>query len=276
MLSCLLNNKRINCFDDIYSKEQLKKWSAKKLLLCPACGKPYEYCHGRVKAPYFRHMDKDQCEDKYSEAETEEHVNGKRDLYEWIKIQSGVTDATLEGWIPGTKQRPDIMFKYKGEQCVIEYQCTPISSEYHERHELYQAAGIKDIWICGTQKYFEFYHKGNGSKNINELERICGLYYDSRNKNIYKVDYALSENEFKKILNGKDSYLMRNPFDYRVCEKNYYLIKDRIKNYFGDSYYPSGKRSNKYPYPIKRYTYMSNVSLAECLSLKNLKLKNIK
>ena len=58
----------------------LKKWSKKKILLCPACGKPYEYCHGEVKTPYFRHMDKTECEDKYSESETEEHLNGNRDL----------------------------------------------------------------------------------------------------------------------------------------------------------------------------------------------------
>ncbi len=35
-------------------------------------------------------MDKTKCEDKYSESETEEHLNGKRDLFEWIKKQKGV------------------------------------------------------------------------------------------------------------------------------------------------------------------------------------------
>ena len=154
MLSCLLNGQRINCFDGLHTKEQLKKWASKRILLCPACGKPYEYCHGKIKSPYFRHMDKEKCEDKYFETETEEHINGKRDLYEWIRKQKGVTGVILEGWIPETKQRPDIMFKHYGQQCVIEYQCTPISSEYYERHELYQAAGIKDIWILGTEKYF--------------------------------------------------------------------------------------------------------------------------
>lgn len=99
-------------------------------------------------------MDKVQCLEYYSEPETEEHLNGKQDLYEWIKKQPGVTDAILEGWLPETKQRPDIMFKLNGEQYVIEYQCTPIATEYVERHDLYKAAGIKDIWIAGTEKYF--------------------------------------------------------------------------------------------------------------------------
>lgn len=133
----------------------LKKWSKKKILLCPVCDKPYEYCHGEVKTPYFRHMDKEECEDKYSESETEEHLNGKRDLYEWIKKQIGVTNAVLEGWIPETKQRPDIMFDYNNKKYVIEYQCSPIATEYIERHELYQAAGFTDIWIAGVKKYFK-------------------------------------------------------------------------------------------------------------------------
>ena len=133
----------------------LKKWSKKKILLCPVCGKPYEYCHGEVKTPYFRHMDKAECEDKYSESETEEHLNGKRDLYEWVKRQVGVTNAVLEGWIPKTKQRPDIMFDYNNKKYVIEYQCSPIATEYIERHELYQAVGFTDIWIAGVKKYFK-------------------------------------------------------------------------------------------------------------------------
>ena len=175
MLSCLLNGQRINCYDDTYNKEQLKKWAAKKILLCPACGKPYEYCHGKVKSPYFRHMDKAECVDKYSEPETEEHITGKRDLYEWIRKQPGVTDTVLEGCIPGTKQRPDIIFMFNGKQYVIEYQCSPIATEYEERHELYQAAGIIDIWVCGIEKYF------TNSSRKKHMDKVCVGYYDPKN-----------------------------------------------------------------------------------------------
>lgn len=155
MLTALIGNEIINCYDGTHTKEQLKKWSKKKILLCPACEKPYEYCHGHVKDPYFRHMDKEECEDKFSESETEEHLTGKRDLYEWIKEQDGVENVILEAWIPETKQRPDIMFNFNGKKYVIEYQCSPIASEYLERHELYKTAGIHDLWICGTEKYLK-------------------------------------------------------------------------------------------------------------------------
>jgi competence CoiA-like predicted nuclease len=152
----------------------------KNILICPACNKPYEYCHGEFVSPYFRHKDKCECEDRYSESESQEHINGKRDLYEWIKIQDGVTDAVLEGWLPETKQRPDIMFKYNGKQCVIEYQCSPIASEYVERHELYQAGGIKDIWVLGTDKYLN--KKSSKKENRRKvIENKTNYYYDSLN-----------------------------------------------------------------------------------------------
>lgn len=276
MLSCLLNNQRINCIDGEHTRDQLKTWAKKRILLCPACGKPYEYCHGKVKSPYFRHMDKVECEDRYSEPETEEHLAGKKDLYEWLKKQPGVTDCELEGWIPGTKQRPDIMFKYNGQQCVLEYQCSPISTEYYERHELYQAAGIKDIWVCGVQKYFQYYHRGSGSKRVNTLEKECGTYYDSTNKCFYIIDKNLNERTLNQIVNNKTyAYVMRNPYDYRVKSQNYYLVKDKIKSYDSYSYYPSGRPTRKYPYPVTVYSFDKNVSLAKCVKLQFLRLKNI-
>lgn len=129
-------------------------------------------------------MDKNECEDIYSETETEEHLNGKRDLFEWIKKQPCITDAVLEGWIAETKQRPDIMFKFNGKQYVIEYQCSPIATEWIERHELYQAAGIMDIWILGTEKYL----KPNMREKFIQ-EKSVG-FYDTTNKSLILLSYG--------------------------------------------------------------------------------------
>lgn len=277
ILTCKIGNNTINCYDGTHGKEQLKKWAKKRILLCPACNKPYEYCCGKIKSPYFRHMDKTVCVDKYSEPETEEHSNGKRDLYEWIKKQNDVTETKLEGWIPETKQRPDIMFKYKGKQFVLEFQCTPISSEYFERSQLYKAAGINDIWICGVSKYIQYYHKGYGNKRINILEECSRLYYNPMTKQIYKIDSRMEESTFDKILKGKNINLMRNPYDYRCCFENYILVKDYLKSYDSYTYYPSptGRSSNKYPYPVTDYLYNHNMSLANCYLLNMLKLKSV-
>lgn len=194
ILTCKLGNEIINCYDGTHSKEQLKKWASKKILLCPVCGKPYEYCHGQVKTPYFRHMEKSECEDLYSESETQEHLNGKRDLFEWIKKQDGVTNAVLEGWIPETKQRPDIMFEYNGKKYVIEYQCSPIATEYIERHDLYKASGIIDIWICGTEKYL----KKNMRKKF--LQDVSCAFYSYEDKRLIPINcnYVFSKTTLHK------------------------------------------------------------------------------
>lgn len=224
MLSCLLNNKRINCYD--YDKETLKKWASKDILICPACRKPYEYCHGKVISPYFRHKDKQECIDKYSEPETEEHKIGKQDLYEWIKTQDGVTDVILEGWIESTKQRPDIMFKYNREQYVIEYQCSPISSEYYERHELYQASGINDIWILGTEKYLE------PDMRNKTIENNTFYYYNpSKNKLLINTKNSIfdSFNEiYKKGLFGftRHFYKNNNRLSVYACDLENFIFTD--------------------------------------------------
>lgn len=273
MITCKLGDNIINCYDGSHDRDQLKKWANKNILICPACEKTYEYCHGKIKSPYFRHKNKNECEDKYSESETEEHIKGKSNLFEWIKVQNGVTDAILEGWLPKTKQRPDIMFKYNDKQYVIEYQCSPISSEYIERHELYKAAGINDIWILGTNKYFEYYHKGNGEKRINELEKHIGIYYDSLNNCIYKIHNDISEKNARLIVNEK-SYvnLMNSPLDYKHKKENFHLVKGFSKSFVTKSYYPSGRSSRKYPYPITYHEFDKNLSLAKCNKLNDVNI----
>lgn len=234
-------------------------------------------------------MDKNECEDKYYEPETEEHLNGKRDLFEWIKMQKGVSNAVLEGWLPDTKQYPDILFEYNGKRHVIEYQCSPIATEYYERHELYKSAGIVDIWICGTEKYL-----GN-NKRLNTLEQNARLYYDAKNKYLYKM-CDITEADIKNIqkiisfrgnLNtyyrqrqyfNRAFHVMKNIYDYLSGYTNYLYIKSLSNSYYcTGSYYPSPTRrpSRKYPYPVKKYSYLKNYSYATCYKLFDVKLKNI-
>ena len=262
MLTSVLNSKIINCIDGIYSKDQLKSWSKKGILKCPVCGKSYEYCHGKIKMPYFRHKDKNMCEAKYIESETQEHLKGKRDLFHWIKNIPGTYDVVLEGWIPGTKQRPDIMFKYDSEQYVIEYQCTPIASEYFERHDLYNASGIKDIWILGAKNYFQEYYSGNKEGNIkrfNTIEKIENLlYYDCNLEMLMTINHKWSIN---KIKNKKFMYYKKHRYDKN---KNNMM---RIKSENVDFRYYSYRTKNGWS---GYYEYIGNYSTACCKRLEDI------
>ena len=272
MVSCLIGENRFNLCESKVEKEDLKKWSNKNILICPACKKPYEYCHGKIISPYFRHKDKEECIDNYSESETDEHIKGKIDLYSWLKRIDNVYDIVLEGCLKETNQRPDIMFKIDNKQYVIEYQCTPISSEYYERHELYKNSGIKNIWICGTLKYFQSLHKGHGIKRLNTLEKECGFYYDSINKNFYDVKNFKFERKIFNLLLRKRTYMhcMKDMNDFKNGMENYYEIKDenlscyRKNDWSGGGYYPSSS-----------YVFQENFSFGKCTKLKDLKFNTL-
>ncbi|PNX47280.1 MAG: hypothetical protein BV457_05980 [Thermoplasmata archaeon M9B1D] len=255
MLSCIIGDNRINLLNDKYDNIQLKKWASKNILICPACGKPYEYCHGKIKIPYFRHKDKQECLDIYSESETQEHLQGKKDLYEWLIKQDGVSNVILEGWLPKTKQRPDIMFIFNGKQHVIEYQCTPISSEYYERHELYKASGIIDIWICGAKNYFQEYHKGNGNKRLNILEKETRKYYNTVTRELFFLD---------KDINIDDKKFNSEKIDLK-------RIKNIDLSYSNNSYFKSRRKGW-----VTEYTYKCNNSFAKYAKIDNFKLERMK
>ena len=92
-------------------------------------------------------------------------------LYHWLLTLPNVSDVVLEAWLPDTHQRPDIMFRQNGHLYVLEYQCTPIATEFFERHDLYRAAGIKDIWICGYEKYLQ------PNMRTKTIDQFCAGYY---------------------------------------------------------------------------------------------------
>lgn len=162
MITCKVGSSIVNCHEGEYSKSQFKEWSDKDVLRCPVCNGRYEYCHGMIAPQYFRHKDKTECNGLYGEPETPEHIKGKIMIYEWLqKIQKevGITNLQLESYIKETKQRPDIYFEQKGRRYVIEFQCTPISTEYLKRRELYKLANINDVWVLGLENY-HLYGKG--------------------------------------------------------------------------------------------------------------------
>lgn len=207
MLTCKVGENIINCFDNTYDKYQLKKWSDKNILICPDCGKSYEYCHGQIVPPYFRHKEKNKdCDGIYSEPETKEHIDGKLFLYNWLldlQEQGIVCNVRLEGYIPETKQRPDLYFDYNGIRNVIEFQCTPIATEYLERHQLYQLANVNDIWILGIDKYnFNINEDGFIYHNqyYKTIEKYTNYHLNVKTKEIYiKPTFIIQHLKYNKL-----------------------------------------------------------------------------
>lgn len=222
MLVAKIKDNLINCYDNQYSKELLKQWSNKNIIKCPICGNTVEYCHGLIHTPYFRHKDKIKCEYLYSEPETEEHIKGKIALFEWIKKQDGVSNCILEAWIPETKQRPDIMFEYNEIVWVIEFQCSPISSEQIQRHELYAASGINDIWICGIENY------GTGRKH---MEKVSKGMFNFRNSSFRYINDIIDSSLLPYSMINTSRTLRQIKLSQLIFKNGIVLNQNEMTNY---------------------------------------------
>lgn len=82
-------------------------------------------------------------------------------------------------------------FEINEKRFVIEFQCSPIATEYIERHRLYELAGVNDIWILGTEKYIEKSEIGNKFKE-KTIEKYVNYYFDVE----YKIFIMNNINHF--------------------------------------------------------------------------------
>lgn len=187
-LSCLIEKSKINTLN--YSKEELREYSDKRILKCDCCDSTMIYKHGDYKIPHFAHINSE-CRLGYSEPETEEHMNGKLVIYNFLKTQN-VENLELEKWIPETKQRPDIYFEFNGEKFVVEFQCTPIATEFNDRRKLYELSGIKDIWILGYNNY------GFTNCSIRDFNHVYGYKTKVIERELF------SKNKYVLHLRGKN------------------------------------------------------------------------
>lgn len=115
---------------------------------CPSCRESVFLKKGLKKVPHFSHYKKSDC-NQFSEGETQEHLNGKRFLYEFFKPD--VDEIQMEAFLPEINQRPDILLTLGKKKIAIEFQCSPISIQsVNDRTKGYHSAGYEVIWILGS------------------------------------------------------------------------------------------------------------------------------
>lgn len=198
------------------------------MLKCPVCGEDMVYCHGDFKVPYFRHEKNSNCPDIYSEGVTEEHINGVKVLYNWLNNQEDVSNIQLEKWIPETKQRPDIYFKYNNIEYIIEYQCSPIATKYNERHDLYRLNNIKDIWILGVNKFDIGNY--NSIKNIEASIDIDSVKLKTIEMEIYNQNKHILYLCGYNIINNKKNYDIGLKTKFNIDIENTNIEKLTLEN----------------------------------------------
>jgi len=127
--------------------QQLRK--AKKFY-CPQCKQQLLFKIGSLKIPHFAHVSKNDCENLFSDRESETHLKGKEQLYSFFSDLG--LNPQLEPYLTNIQQRPDILLEDSTQEPVaIEFQCSPISSEsLVSRNNGYKFEKISPIWIPNT------------------------------------------------------------------------------------------------------------------------------
>lgn len=143
-----LNEKNLYIMADQVDSEKNK--GDKMSYYCPACHEKVFIKKGAHIQPHFAHYAQHNCA-VFSEGETQEHLNGKKILFDWFK--SSNIPCQMEAYLPELQQRPDLLI-WPEPDCpvAIEFQCSTLSVEKMvERTEGYLKKGYDVFWIAGEK-----------------------------------------------------------------------------------------------------------------------------
>lgn len=142
MFVALLKNGETCSLLDDWTLEQLQQLRTTQSFFCPVCYERVQLKIGKKRMSHFAHETKCIVE---TERETIAHLQGKQQLYEWLRKDFAVE---VEKYLPHIQQRPDVFVMHKGRMYALEYQCSVIpSSLFIKRTKAYMSARIVPIWL---------------------------------------------------------------------------------------------------------------------------------
>ena len=142
----------INVAEKKWSRQRLLKVRKERRFICPTCKQDVDLKIGSMISAHFAHKKDGECPTVKGSHESDYHMKGKRDLYQWFSSQKGVESVKLEPYLQETKQRPDLFIEYDHKKIAVEYQCSAIDVRtLRNRSQLYQHEGISYLWILGAK-----------------------------------------------------------------------------------------------------------------------------
>ncbi|MFD2443201.1 competence protein CoiA [Bacillus sp. CGMCC 1.16607] len=184
MLTALKKNGDRICLGDGWGKADLQVLRNNELFYCPLCRENVILKLGEKRVFHFSHLQGSSCLFEY-ERESEYHMNGKLQLYHWLK-QQGLTPE-MEYYDPKIKQRADIIFFIGRKKFALEYQCSSISEEsLSKRTKGYLSNGYSPIWILGGNQF------SRCTAYISSLSDLHYLFLQSFTSNIWTIPYYCS------------------------------------------------------------------------------------
>ncbi len=140
-------------------KEKLRRIREDQEFQCPECKEKVMMKIGSRRMEHFAHQKGSLCVESY-ERESEYHLAGKLQLFQWLKNQQLCPE--LEPFYPNIRQRPDIGLPYAKKNYALEFQCSTIPPELMiKRTKRYQLRKTAPFWIMGGKNI-----KRKGEKKV--------------------------------------------------------------------------------------------------------------
>jgi competence protein CoiA len=217
------NGKKL-CLGYDYKRETLLYLRSKEEFFCPVCGENVTLKLGEKRIYHFAHQGGGNCREFY-ENETDYHMNGKLQLYQWLRSQK--ISVELEFYDKEIQQRPDIMFIFNGKKIALEYQCSAISEQlFTKRTDKYLQHGYTPLWILGGNHFKQYHDDTVSLTNFHYLflrKMNAGQfyipYYFSDKKTFHHL-YSIFPFSIKKALAKKSTYLLDQMTLSQLLEQN--------------------------------------------------------
>ncbi|WP_100404840.1 competence protein CoiA [Bacillus solitudinis] len=150
MLTAKTANGTVVSLGEDWKLEELKNLRNATSFYCQACGASVQLKLGSIKQWHFAHARDKICDNEH-EPESEYHLKGKYQLYQWLLSRE--VKVALEVYLPLIRQRPDILIKHERQLYAIEFQCSSLDPLLLEkRTKGYHEIGITPIWILGGNR----------------------------------------------------------------------------------------------------------------------------
>lgn len=147
MLTAKLSDGRVISVAGHDNLSYLKWLRSRYTFYCRLCGEKVILKVGTKKIPHFAHERDSFCTDYY-EPESEYHLHGKLQLFEWLRRENA--SPQLEVYFPRIRRRADIVFHYGGKKYCLEFQCADLpEEEFIQRTKGYRSLSLYPLWILG-------------------------------------------------------------------------------------------------------------------------------
>jgi competence protein CoiA len=192
------------CLGYDYKRETLLYFRKNEEFICPVCGEGLSLKLGNQRIFHFAHKKGGVCREVY-ENESLYHMEGKRQLYQWLIRQR--IPSSLEYYDTEIKQRPDIMFKHNGSKYALEYQCSMLSEDiFLKRTQTYLNHGYIPLWILGSKNI------KSKRKDLLSLSSFNYLFLQETIHHQYLIPSYCPENRQFVILGSIQPYSTKNAF----------------------------------------------------------------